>query len=112
MNRNRLCHFLDHILEAAGQACSYIEGMDKAQFLTDKRTQQAVIMNLFIIGEAATKLLQEHTDFLKRHPDVSWSHMKGMRNRLAHGYFAIDLAVVWETAKTALPDLQKQLTTI
>ena len=112
MTQNRLCDGLDHILEAARLACSYVEGMNKEQFLTDKRTQQAVTMNLVIIGEAATKLLQEYGDFLKRHSGVSWRHMRGMRNRLAHGYFAIDLDVVWETVQTALPELRERLAAV
>jgi uncharacterized protein with HEPN domain len=103
VNQSRLCDCLDHILEAAGQACTYVEGMNKEHFLADTRTQQAVTMNLVIIGEVATKLLQDYGDFLKRHPTVSWRHMKGMRNRLAHGYFAINLDVVWETVQTAPP---------
>jgi uncharacterized protein with HEPN domain len=68
--------------------------MNKEHFLADMRAQQAVTMNLVIIDEAATKLLQEYGNFLNRHPDGSWRHMKGMRNRLAYGYFAIDLDVV------------------
>lgn len=112
MTQNRLCDCLDHILEGARLACSYVEGMNKEQFLADKRTQQAVTMNLVIIGEAATKLLQEYGDFLKRQPGVSWRHMRGMRNRLAHGYFAIDLDVVWETVQTALPELRERLAAV
>ena len=59
MNQSRLCDCLDDILEAARQACSYVEGMNKEHFLADTRTQQAVTMNLVIIGEAATKLLRK-----------------------------------------------------
>lgn len=75
-------------------------------------TQQAVIMNIVIIGEAATKLLQNHNDFLNQHPQVPWRGMKGMRNRLAHGYFEIDLDVVWETVRMALPQLLQRLPAI
>ncbi len=57
MSESRLPDYIDHMLEAAQQACGYIEGMSKEDFLADKRTQQAVILNLVIIGEAATKLL-------------------------------------------------------
>ena len=57
MSESRLPDYLDHILEAAQRACGYINGMSKEDFLADKRTQQAVILNLVIIGEAATKLL-------------------------------------------------------
>jgi uncharacterized protein with HEPN domain len=83
--------------------------MSKADFFADKRTQQAVVMNLIIIGEAATKLLQEHEDFTSHHADIPWRNMKGMRNRIAHGYFEINLDVVWDTVQTALPELLKSL---
>jgi uncharacterized protein with HEPN domain len=108
----RLPDYLDHMLEAAGLACAYVEGLDQADFLADRRTQQAVILNLIILGEAATKLLQEHGDFLARHPEVPWRSMKGMRNRIAHGYFDINLEVVWQTVQTALPDLLTRLPAI
>ncbi len=109
MTNNRLPDYLDHMLEAARQACAYVAGMEKEDFLTDKRTQQAVILNLIIIGEASTKLLQHYGDFLVQYPNVPWRSMKGMRNRVAHGYFDINLEVVWETVKTALPQLLEQL---
>jgi uncharacterized protein with HEPN domain len=112
MTQNRLVDYLDHMLEATLQACNYTEGMNKADFLADKRTQQAVILNLIIIGEAATKLLQSYEDFLARHPDVPWRNMKGMRNRIAHGYFDIDLDVVWDTLQTALSALLERLPAI
>ncbi len=86
--------------------------VSKDDFLADKRTQQAVILNIVIIGEVATKLLQKHGDFLALHPEVPWRNMKGMRNRIAHGYFDIDLDVVWETLQTALPQLLEHLPTI
>lgn len=105
MTENRLPDYLDHMLEAAQQACSYVEGMNKEDFLADKRTQQAVILNLVIIGEAATKLIQNHSAFIDQHAGVPWRSMKGMRNRIAHGYFNINLDVVWETVQAALPQL-------
>jgi uncharacterized protein with HEPN domain len=112
MNESRLPDYLDHMIEAAEQVAGYLEGMGKQDFLDDKRTQQAVILNLVIIGEAATKLLKDHEDFLDLHPDVPWRSMKGMRNRIAHGSFAIDLDVVWETTQTALPLLLLKLPAI
>jgi uncharacterized protein with HEPN domain len=109
---NRAPDYLNHMLEAAQLATSYIAGMDKAQFLSDKRTQQAAIMNLVIIGEAATKLMVEYQGFLDLHRDVPWASMKGMRNRIAHGYFDINLDVVWDTLTLALPLLLKRLPAI
>ncbi|MEO5606675.1 MAG: DUF86 domain-containing protein [Polaromonas sp.] len=109
---HRLIDYLNHMLEAARQACLYVETMNKADFLSDRRTQQAVILNLLILGEAVTKLLSQHEAFAARYPQVPWRSMKGMRNRLAHGYFDINLDVVWDTAQTALPDLLAQLPAI
>lgn len=110
--RHRLPDYLEHMAEAAGLACSYVKDMSQAAFLADKRTQQAVILNLLILGEAATKVLQEHAAFAEQHPEVPWRSMKGMRNRLAHGYFDIDLDVVWQTVQAALPGLLDQLASL
>jgi uncharacterized protein with HEPN domain len=112
MSASGLTDYLDHMLEAASLACSYTDGIGKEEFLANKRTQQAVIMNLVIIGEAATKLLQDRSDFLDAHPDVPWKNMKGMRNRIAHGYFEINLDLVWETVQSALPELLVRLPAI
>jgi uncharacterized protein with HEPN domain len=109
MSGNRLADYLEHIRQAAADACTYVEGMTRADFLADKRTQQAVVMNLIVIGEAAAKLLQEHGDFAGQHGEIPWRNMKGMRNRIAHGYFEINLDMLWETTQTALPDLLRSL---
>lgn len=112
MSLNRLPDLLDHMQDAAQQACGYVAGLSKDAFLGDRRTQQAVILNLVIIGEAATKALLNHGVFLDQHPEVPWRSMKGMRNRIAHGYFDINLDVVWDTVQTALPDLLERLPAI
>ena len=106
---NRLPDYLDHMLQAASDACGFVEGLVKDDFLADKRTQQAVIISLIIIGEAATKVMEGNAEFAQAHPEVPWRSMRGMRNRIAHGYFDINLDVVWDTVRTALPDLLKQL---
>ncbi|WP_029891298.1 HepT-like ribonuclease domain-containing protein [Polycyclovorans algicola] len=108
----RLLDYLQHMQEAGTLACTYVEGLDEAAFMADQRTQQAVILNLIILGEAATRLSSQHAAFVSRHPDVPWSSMKGMRNRLAHGYFDIAVDVVWETVMTALPDLLTKLPSV
>ena len=109
MNENRLADYLDHMQQAARDACTFVEGMEKADFLEDKRTQQAVIMSLIIVGEAATKVMDGYTEFTETHTQVPWRSMRGMRNRIAHGYFDINLDVVWDTLQTALPELLQHL---
>lgn len=112
MSDNRLPDYLEHIQQAAADACSFIDGLSKEDFLADKRTQSAVVMSLVVIGEAATKVMDRYPDFADRHPGVPWRSMRGMRNRIAHGYFEINLDVVWDTVRTALPDLLERLRTI
>lgn len=109
MTDSRLADYLDHMLEAAFLACSDVDGLAKEDFEGDKRTQQAVILNLIIIGEEATKVLKDDEAFANLHPQIPWRSMKGMRHRIAHGYFEINLDTVWETVQTALPGLIKSL---
>lgn len=66
-------------------------------------------MSLIIIGEAVTKVMDGYAVFAPTHAQVPWRNMSGMRNRIAHGYFDINLDVVWDTVQTALPELLKQL---
>lgn len=109
MSGSRLPDYLGHMQQAAADACDFVKGLDKAGFLKDKRTQQATIMSLVILGEAATKVMDGHPEFVATHVRIPWRSMRGMRNRIAHGYFEINLEVVWETVQTALPELLKQL---
>lgn len=109
MNENRLADYLDHMRQAATDACAFVQGMAQDEFRQDRRTQQAVIMSLIIVGETATKVMEDHPEFAKRHTQVPWRSMRGMRNRIAHGYFDINLDVVWDTVQTALPQLLHHL---
>ena len=109
MSENRVPDYIDHIQQAATDVCSFVDGLAKADFLSDKRTQQAVIMSLIIIGEAATRVMEGYAAFTQSHPEVPWRNMRGMRNRMAHGYFDVNLELVWQTAQEWLPELLKQL---
>jgi len=84
-------------------------GPEQEDFLGDERTQQAVIMSLVIIGEAATRVMDGYPAFADAHKEIPWRSMRGVRNRIAHGYFAINLDVVWDTVQTALPAHLQQL---
>lgn len=105
----KLADFLDHIAEASRLARDYVAGMSKDSFLKDRRTQQAVVLNLMVIGEAAARITTEHKEFAAGYPEIPWAQMRGMRNRMAHGYFAVDLNIVWDTVRSSLPDLQSHV---
>jgi len=109
MNEGLLVDYLEHMRQAAADACVFVEDVSKEEFLADKRTQRAVVMSIVILGEAATKITERFPDYADRHPELPWRGMRGLRNRIAHGYFDLDLDIVWETINTALPELLKQL---
>lgn len=112
MSEHRLPDYLEHVRQAAIDACSFVEGLDKPAFLVDRKTQNAVIMSLVVVGEAATKIMDRHPEFTTAHPEIPWRSMRGMRNRIAHGYFEVNLDVVWDTVQSALPPLIAQLARI
>lgn len=105
MKADRRGDYLQHMLEATRTAMAYVAGLDKASFLTDRRTQQAVLHNIMIIGEAAGQLALAAPEWVAACPEVPWASLRGMRNRVAHGYFEIDLEVVWATVQPAMPAL-------
>ena len=104
--------YLEHMLDAIRLARSYVAGLSKEDFLADKKTQQAVILNIVVIGEAATQLANECPAFVDQAPELPWKQMRGMRNRMAHGYFEINLDIVWVTVQDAFPHLERQIAAI
>lgn len=105
----RLPDYLGDIRAAASDAISFLEGVSFERFETDRKTQRAVIMCLVIVGEASTRIAERHQDFVSAYPRLPWQEMRGLRNRVVHGYSDINLEIVYETAKTALPLLLDQL---
>lgn len=80
----------------------YTSGMTFEQFVSDRKTVDAVIRNFIIIGEAASHIPEE---VVEMHPDLPWREMRDMRNIVVHEYFGVDNRVVWETLKKNLPPL-------
>lgn len=109
MTIDRLAIYLQQMRLAASDACVFVEGLHKQDFLEDKKSQQAVVMSLMILGESATKVMDQYTDFTEVNASIPWRSMRGMRNRIAHGYFEIDLELVWDTVQMSLPGLITQL---
>lgn len=112
MRDERIADLLDKILECASMIRSYMKELGESDFLRDRRTQDAVTMNLMALGEVASRLFRDHAHFLARFPDVEWHAMRGMRNRIAHGYFELDLKVIWETVTIFIPELIERLPAI
>lgn len=108
----RVPDYLRHILEAIRRIHNYVADMDEAQFLADEKTQDAVIRNFEIIGEACRNVDSHYPDFAEEYPEVPWGFAYEMRNALAHGYFKVDLEIVWKTIHADLPDLADQISAL
>ena len=99
--------YLQHILDSIDTIEMYIENIEKDEFLNDpKLVNDGVVRQLEIIGEATKNISEEYR---RGHPEVEWSKVIGMRNRIAHEYFYIDYEVVWDTVKRDLPKLKEQI---
>ena len=98
-----------HITKAIERIARYTKGMDEAAFLNNELVQDAVIRNLEIIGEASNKIEKNYPDFSKKHPEIPLSFAYQMRNALAHGYFKVDLKIVWRTIYSDIPTLYSKL---
>jgi uncharacterized protein with HEPN domain len=105
----RLPDYLGHILEAIERIQHYVDAMDEVGFLGSKLVQDAVIRNLEVIGEASRNIERAHPDFAAAHPELPLALANDMRNALSHGYFKVDLGIVWTTIQGNLPDLYAQV---
>ncbi len=97
---------LDDSLASIEKIERYIADMDREQFLDDEKTIDAVVRNLEIIGEATRQLPDE---FTAKHSHIPWRQMAGLRNRIVHAYFGLDLDLIWAIIQTDLPRLQQQV---
>ncbi|MFP5075916.1 DUF86 domain-containing protein [Rhizobium sp. YIM 134829] len=105
-------YLIDHLLlmqEMAIDAEEYCDNLDWSQFLADRKTQQACILNLLIMGECAARILKEHPAFADLFPHLPYRNMKGMRNHIAHGFAKLNLATIWSTLNDFLPDVVARL---
>ena len=95
-----------HMFEAALKANEFSKGRTRADLDADEQFTLSLVHLLEIVGEAAGKVSQ---DLRRAHPEIPWNRISGIRNRLVHGYFDIDMDIVWETVTTRLPELITQL---
>jgi len=97
---------VDDIVDAIDRIQRYTAGMSQREFERDDKCCDAVVRNIEIVGEAANRLSE---DFKSQHPDIEWGKIVGLRNRIVHGYFGIDLSIIWQVVQSNLPDLKRRL---
>jgi uncharacterized protein with HEPN domain len=97
---------IQDILEAIAEIQIFVGSQSRSQFLSDAKTLKAVVADLIIIGEAARHVPE---DVVQTHLHIPWPLMRGMRNRIVHGYFQVDAAIVWDTCQSDLAPLLEPL---
>jgi uncharacterized protein with HEPN domain len=90
------------MIQAAERALGYVQGLTFEQFSADPKTIDAVSFAIVVIGEAASALKDAGPELA---PELPWADIRGMRNRVAHEYFGVDVKVLWETVREDLPPL-------
>jgi len=93
---------LDDMVQAAERALGYVQGLTYEQFAADCKTVDAVSYAIVVLGEAASALKDAGPTLA---PEIPWADIRGMRNRVAHEYFGVDVKVLWETVREDLPSL-------
>ncbi len=100
---------LEDMLESALKIRKYTDGLSFEDFLNDEKTVDAVIRNFEIIGEAANRI---DFDFRNRNPEIEWSRIRGLRNRIIHEYFGIDYEIVWQIIEEYIDALIEHVETV
>jgi uncharacterized protein with HEPN domain len=95
--------YLRDILQAFRNARQFLEGLSYKEFIDDRKTISAVVRELEIAGEAAKQI---PVPVRKKYPQIPWSDMAGMRDKLIHFYFGVDMEIVWETVKVRIPEIE------
>lgn len=98
--------YVRHMIDAIRSIHEYIEGMSFNDFIKDKKTLDAVIRQIEILGEASNKCSVE---FKKEHSNLPWREMSDARNKMIHDYMGVSVEIVWGICQKELPDLLKEL---
>ncbi|MDW7973234.1 MAG: DUF86 domain-containing protein [Thermodesulfovibrio sp.] len=98
--------FIYDIFESIQKIEKYTENLSYDEFVTDEKTKDAVIRNLEIIGEAARQIPDNIKALIS---EIEWSKIIGLRNRIIHGYFAIEYEIIWQIVKKELPLLKAEI---
>ncbi len=98
--------YLQDIIDSINDIGNFIEGMTFDDFKKDRKTSNAVIRSIEVIGEATKKIPDSVRD---KNPSIPWKNMAGMRDKMIHEYFGVDLEILWKTATEDVPPIKSSI---
>lgn len=98
--------YIQDVLDSIDDIEDFVKGIPFEEFVNDKKTTNAVVRSLEIIGEATKNIPSE---IREKYPEIPWKKMAGMRDKLIHEYSGVNLAIVWETIQQDIPPLRPQI---
>lgn len=101
--KREIIDYIQDIIESMNNALKFIDNMSKEEFIQDDKTIYAVIRAIEIIGEASKNIPEE---VRVKHPDIPWKDMAGMRDKVIHEYFGVNIERVWLTVKDDIPRIK------
>jgi uncharacterized protein with HEPN domain len=104
--------YFEHLFQACDRILQYTSEITQDQFMADSMVQDAVLRNIEILGEATRNLMECLPDLQSTYPQIPWMDIYAMRNRVAHGYFFINLELVWAVAVENIPELRQQIVSV
>jgi uncharacterized protein with HEPN domain len=106
MKKREYRDYLQDIIDSINDIEAFTSGMDFESFMKDKKTVNAVVRSIEVVGEATKRIPKSIRD---KHPAVPWRKMAGMRDKLIHEYFGVDLEILWKTTKEDIPSLKSAI---
>jgi uncharacterized protein with HEPN domain len=98
--------YLNHILDSISQLEEYTKGLTKEEFLSTRLVQDGTIRQIEIVGEAIKNVSE---NLKEMYPDIPWKEIAGMRDKLIHNYFGVDIDAVWDAVKKDIPTLKEEI---
>jgi uncharacterized protein with HEPN domain len=105
----RLRDYIEHMAEAVRRVEEYTSGKSEREFLADRMIQDAVMRNFGVLGEAANNCFKLSPNVAVQYPELPFAKIYGLRNQLTHGYWTVDLEILWNVIEKDVPELREQI---
>jgi len=101
--KREIADYIEDILESMENSLEFVKGMEYDEFITDTKTIYAVVRAIEIIGEAVKNIPK---DVQEKYPEIPWRSMAGIRDKLIHAYFGVNLERIWQVIQKDIPELK------